>query len=184
MNHFGAIRAALFAACLAAPAAHAAPIAYSFSGTLAQSLGGGNSVTAAFTYDAVDGSFQGSVVTPFATFDDGNFSGSMAFTGASPTGDFQGFFFNGVDSVGRITSVGLIFNAAGNAFFTGLIDGSQGERVQSSVRAGSGDSLFASGTVSATPVPEPASLALLSVGFLGLAGAVRGRRRVGAPVAA
>jgi hypothetical protein len=57
---------------LTAEAARAASIAFGFSGTLAQMLGGGASVTANLTVDeAVPGRFQGSMVAPFATSTEG-----------------------------------------------------------------------------------------------------------------
>jgi hypothetical protein len=171
----------------------AASITFDFTGTLANSLGGSNTVTGFFTLDT---SGSGAVTNfsftePVGVFDTSNSTASIElFTPAiSPATDFVGLFFH--DShAGNFFE--LLFQTTlagfdGSTFYPGQITVVHGVRDSLIICAHSVittpcsqpyNSLFVSGeaTPRDTSVPEPASVTLLGIGAAALVVKRRSRR--------
>jgi PEP-CTERM motif len=174
---------------LAAGAARAADVinAYNFSGTLANPINGGTSVTGHFTLDQTSGALSAySFDTPFGVIN--SYGLVVTYSPAvSPATDFVVITLN----PNAFESLNLWFQTdlasfSGSSFYTGPVHivggtGASGLDCFDPASCGRliGNSGFASGAATiAAAVPEPATWAMMLAGFFGLGGMIRARRRV------
>jgi hypothetical protein len=170
---------------LAAGAASAADIihTYDFSGTLANPVAGGTSVTGQFTLDQTTGALSAySFNTPLGVFDT---SGAVASysPALSPPTDFIEIYLlpNGGEYLWLVFQTDLA-SFSGGSLYTGPVSISGGG-LASGLGCFSGPpdcetpggSPFVSGEATLA-VPEPASWALILAGVVGLGGLMRVRR--------
>jgi hypothetical protein len=163
---------------------------FNFSGTLATPINGSTSVTGQFTID-----FTKALIT---AFDFSSPLGEIAFPaeigsleewqGTSPNATFTELYFQGGPSD---PVLGLFFESSisafsGSSFYTGIVNVSlpggssgRGESVLCGDFTCSGATAFSSGSATpvTSPVPEPASIALLGGALLFTGSRLRNRFR-------
>jgi len=162
---------------------------YDFSGTLAMSRGGDQSVSGVFTLDPLNGTIGNySLSTPLGLFDNADSSAAVyQFTPAlDPNEDFVelSFVSNSMNILTLVFQTDLLA-FSGASFYTGLVSIPNGD-FASALYNGISPALtpnasFTSGA--ATPVPEPSTWAMLIVGFGGIGFMMRRRGAPGAQAA-